>query len=244
MESPAVSIIIPSFNAGHVIEKAIQSVFNQTFSSWQLIVVDGASTDNTKQVLQKFSSEKFHFISEKDNGIYDAINKGVGLSKGKWIYVLGADDVIADEDSLQKIFNQPIPESPKLLFGSIMNEDVANKFVPKKHVSRFGKRLWWKNTLHQQSCFYHRSLFEEDKFNLDYSILSDYDFHLGLLNKKIQSQSFDVLVAHCAASGISKRFTPALYKEELRIKRQRLQVFIYILNVPWVWLKYTLKSIG
>ena len=92
--NPKVSIIIATFNSEKTIHLALNSVINQTFTNWECIIIDGLSTDNTINIVTEFekSNPNIWHISEKDNGIYDAMNKGVANAKGEWIYVLGSDD--------------------------------------------------------------------------------------------------------------------------------------------------------
>ncbi|MFG5856999.1 MAG: glycosyltransferase family 2 protein [Dysgonomonas mossii] len=87
-----VSIIIATYNAETFLERAIRSVLDQTYPNIECIVIDGCSTDNTLNILEKYKSEKFCVLSEPDKGIYDALNKGWKLAKGDWIHVLGSDD--------------------------------------------------------------------------------------------------------------------------------------------------------
>jgi hypothetical protein len=137
-----------------------------------------------------------------------------------------------------------VAENSDIVFGYVENESPANTFVPLLHKSEFGKKLLWKNTLHQQSVLYRRSLFTDFRFNSLYKILADYDFHLFLLRQKTQGQFISTIVAKCGSEGLSKRFTISLYKEELTIKRKRLDIFYYLLNIPWVMLKYLGKKAG
>lgn len=91
-----ISIIIATYNADKYIQRAITSVLNQCLENYECIVVDGMSTDKTLSIIESYIQENSHIrlISEKDNGIFDAYNKGWKAAKGEWIYYLGADDVL------------------------------------------------------------------------------------------------------------------------------------------------------
>ena len=91
METPKVSVIIPTYNSEKTIEKALLSVLIQTYCNVECLVIDGSSKDKTIDIVQKFE-DKIVFISEKDNGIYHAMNKGIELSSGEWLLFLGSDD--------------------------------------------------------------------------------------------------------------------------------------------------------
>jgi putative colanic acid biosynthesis glycosyltransferase len=238
-----ISVIIPCYNARNTLQGAIKSVQNQSYDSVELIIVDGKSTDGSVELINTLDIKPDYFISEKDRGVYDAINKGIDKASGEWIFVLGADDALLHKDIFTEIISL-VQETSDIVFGYVENESPANSFVPLLHKSEFGKKLRWKNTLHQQSVLYRRSLFREFRFNASYKILADYDFHLFLMSEKIQGQFISTIVAKCGSEGLSKRFTISLYKEELIIKRKRLDGLYYLLNIPWVILKYLAKKAG
>lgn len=150
-----ISVIIPCFNARNTLLRAIISVQNQTFSSVELIVIDGKSTDGSVEVINTLEKKPDYFISEKDRGVYDAINKGLEKATGNWIYILGADDYLLNKNVLSELMSLVAPNTD-LLFGYIENESPGNSFVPLLHKSDFGKNLRWKNTLHQQSVLYRK----------------------------------------------------------------------------------------
>ena len=89
-----ISIIIATFNSSRTLAKALESVLEQNFNDWECIIVDGKSTDNTLDIIKEFElkDSRFSHVSEKDNGIYDAFNKGWKHATGEWVYYLGADD--------------------------------------------------------------------------------------------------------------------------------------------------------
>jgi putative colanic acid biosynthesis glycosyltransferase len=238
-----ISVIIPCYNARNTLQRAVRSVYMQTYTNMELIIVDGKSSDGSVDLIRSFERKPNVFISEKDSGVYDAINKGIDASSGQWILILGADDALLNKDVLSELMNLKA-ESTDLIFGYVENESPGNSFIPLLHKSEFGKGLTWKNTLHQQSVLYKKSLFDSFRFNTSYKILADYDFHLYLLTQNVSGQFVSTIVAKCGSEGLSKRFTLALYREELRIKKGRLKTHLYLLNIPWVILKFLAKKAG
>ncbi|NJL12522.1 MAG: glycosyltransferase [Microscillaceae bacterium] len=100
---PKISIVTPSYNQGQYIEEAILSVIGQNYPNLEYIIIDGGSTDNTIEIIKKYEKHITYWVSEKDKGIYDAMNKGIDVATGEWIYFLGTDDLLSD-NILIKIF--------------------------------------------------------------------------------------------------------------------------------------------
>ena len=99
------SIITINFNDAKGLEKTIQSVINQTYKDFEYIVVDGASTDGSVDVIKKYSNKLTHWVSEPDTGIYNAMNKGTRMASGEYCLYLNSGDFLADNDVLEKAFN-------------------------------------------------------------------------------------------------------------------------------------------
>lgn len=242
MAGSLVSIIIPAFNAASTIRKCLSSAVDQTFIEKEIIVVDGGSADNTADIVTSFRSGITHFISEKDHGVYDAINKGLDLAKGDWIFILGADDYLDNPQTISGLLSSN-EGNATLIFGIARNESGVNSLVPSEHISSMGFALTFRNTLHQQSVLYHKSAFEKFRFNIQYKVLADYDLHLKLYSESVSYQNTSILVAHCKAQGLSKKFNWALYREELKIKKNRLHPILWLINIPWVVMKYAIKNL-
>jgi glycosyltransferase involved in cell wall biosynthesis len=243
MEAPQFSVIIPVYNAASTLARSIESVLSQKGTTYEIIVIDGDSTDGSKAIIEQYKSQLSYYESAKDKGVYDAMNKGIAKASGTWIYLLGADDVLAGVDILRLAADcSRLHPEYTLLFGDIANEFVEHPRVPIIHRSEFTPSIRWRNTLHSQSAFYHRSLFANFQFNLDYKILADYDFHLHLHDQDTPAYAMHYLVARCDGRGLSKRFPWSLYKEELTIKKNRLSLFFYLLNWISVPLKFLYKK--
>ena len=92
MNRPTISIITVSYNSKNVIEETILSVINQTYEKIEYIIIDGGSTDGTIDIIKKYENQITHWISEPDFGIYDAMNKGIGLANGNWVNFMNCGD--------------------------------------------------------------------------------------------------------------------------------------------------------
>ena len=235
------SIIIPSYCSEKTISACIDSILAQSSKSYEILVIDGLSNDKTLEIVSSYGSAIQKVVSEKDRGVYDAINKGIGLSNGEYIYVLGSDDKLFSNETLEKVQEAVNSSSPLLIYGNVENVDRKHRAVPAIHLSKFDNLIYLRNTLHQQGCFYHHSLFSKNEFNDEYKILGDYDFHLQLFQEKISTLQIHTTVATCEAQGLSKRFTKELYQEELKLKKHRLNFFWLTLNRLLIPMKYFRK---
>lgn len=180
---PLVSIVIPSYNSSGTIRNCLDSIARQTFHEFEVIVADGKSTDNTVQIVEEFANQHslpLKWISEKDEGIYDAVNKGIQMSSGKWIYVLGTDDALYAADTLEKI--APVLENAgeEIVYGNVkVIGDAGWAKDGTIHDGEFPLSKLIQRNICQQSVFYPASVFEDiGYFNRNYRVCADWDFIL------------------------------------------------------------------
>lgn len=182
MHSVFFSIIIPTFNSGKILSACLASVLGQTFGDFEILVIDGCSDDNTLSIAERTAEEsyKVRWISEKDSGIYDAMNKGVNLAKGEWLFFLGSDDVFFDDTVLSEIKNA-IDLAPKtrFIYGDVF---TSAGYVQKFDHFSFPK-LTEKNICHQ-AIFYHASLFRDLHYDISLRLLADWDFNLKVFREQ------------------------------------------------------------
>lgn len=152
-----ISIITICYNSSKTIERTILSVLGQTYQNYEYIVIDGGSTDGTVDILRKYS-RKINWISEPDNGIYDAMNKGIRISKGEWLNFMNAGDRFASNDVLEKIFCYEYPEDIKFLYSDTYfeNKNLQRTFAPHDHnIMRINHQSSiYKKELHYEHGFY------------------------------------------------------------------------------------------
>jgi len=104
--NPFFSIIIPTYNSSATISVALNSIIKQSYQNFEVIIVDGLSNDNTISIISQFQDDRIKIFSEKDKGVYDAMNKGINYANGKWIYFMGSDDYFYDNTILFYISNK------------------------------------------------------------------------------------------------------------------------------------------
>ena len=116
---PSISIIIPNYNYGHYIEETICSVINQNYPQLQLIIIDGGSTDNSVEIIKKYDKQINYWVSEKDNGQADAINKGLEVATGEYVAFINSDDVYLD-DAFELIFTDKNSIEKDFIYGDVL----------------------------------------------------------------------------------------------------------------------------
>lgn len=163
-----VTIIIVTYNASKTLDRAILSVVNQTYKNIQCLAIDGASTDNTIDIIKKYHID---YISEPDNGIYDAMNKGWKLAKGDWVLYLGADDELVP-DGVEQLMK--IKDNADVVYG-----DTILKFASGNTKRRGIQKL---SVVSYKLCSCHQSFIMKKNviedlggFNSEYKILGDFD---------------------------------------------------------------------
>lgn len=217
MGQPLISIIIPTLNAANFLQTAVNSVMSNSYPSKELIIVDGGSTDETVQIIKENEAVLSRWISEPDNGIYEAMEKGVHLAKGDWIYFLGADDKLVNcLDVVSKYLRNP----KRIYYG--------NSYFLTSNIVYDGKFTWKKlakkNICHQ-SIFYPRAVFSDYKFDPEYKVLGDYDFNIRCwADNKYKFVFIQVLVAIYNDSGFSAVNGGVDY---MRIRQNTVETFFH-----------------
>lgn len=231
-DSLKISIITVCYNAESCIEKAIQSVIGQTYKNFEYIVIDGQSTDQTLAIVNKYKGNISKIISEKDSGVFDAMNKGVNHSTGDIIYFLNSDDYFYDSNILEKI-GQEFLKSPStdILNGKVVvdvntkNHDISAFVAPCKT-----KKDLLAHGLCHQRVFAKRHLFEKyGLFNTEYKICADFDWLTKVFNSPVEINFVDYFIAHFYPYGFSHKEGNGRIKETLTIvfKNASLIEFLY-----------------
>ena len=207
MEGPFFSIIIPAYNAAAFLPRAVQSIVKQAFTSWELLVIDGNSVDDTAGVMQGFTSghANIQFASEPDKGTYDAMNKGIKKATGRFIYFLGADDELYNEQVLQRVYDcaKMNPES-RCIYGDVeIQGDTGWATDKQRYDGPFDLVKLLSRNINHQAIFYSKDLLQDaGGLNIDYTICSDWDLnlHAFALTKPVYC---NLIVAKFYAGGIS-----------------------------------------
>lgn len=216
---PIFSILTASLNAESTIRNTLISVKNQGELSFEHIVCDGGSRDNTIEILQEFSEVyTLKWLSERDNGIADALNKGLRIANGRYIVVLQADDVFLRRDTLTSV-GAFIKKSKKDIYSFPVFLDHPTQG---RKIRKPIRHLWYnrfKFIFPHQGCFVRRKVFDEiGDFNSSFKIAMDYDFFYRALKHKYSVDFGNTFVALMGGSGIgtvTKNFLDRLKEEKI-----------------------------
>ncbi|MEO7933699.1 MAG: glycosyltransferase family 2 protein [Chthoniobacterales bacterium] len=198
------SIITPTYNAYDGLVQSAASVMSQMSSLFEYWVIDGGSSDETREWLRAQNNPRLHSISEPDSGVYDAMNKGIGLAKGNFLLFLGAGDLLEPgilSKAAERITHLP---SGKLsfLYGNVRyrSENRVGDGSFSKH------RLCTSNICHQ-GIFYEKQLFTKlGSYELKYRVYADWAFNLQCLgNPQVQTVYWDEVIADYEGGGLSDR---------------------------------------
>ncbi|MFA5033573.1 MAG: glycosyltransferase family 2 protein [bacterium] len=187
-----VSIITVAFNSEKFIEHAINTVLSQTYKNIEYIIIDGGSIDGTINIIKKHKDKIAKFISEQDNGIYDAMNKGLKMATGDIIGILNSDDFYADNFVIETVVKNIKNENADSCWGDLFYVDKENtsKIVRNWKSSQYSKNNFGKGWMPPHPTFFvKKQIYEKyGYFNLDFRTSADYEIMLRFLEKyKIKS---------------------------------------------------------
>jgi len=197
------SIIIPTYNSCETLEKCLESILNQTFEDFEIIIMDGNSNDSTVQIAKNYYNDKIKIFSENDCGVFDAMNKAINRAKGEWLYFLGSDDELYENVTLKKIAYF-FKSNSKIIYGNIIvHQDAGWAKNGQIYDGFFSKEKIIQNNICHQSIFYHKDVFNSiGYYNQKYSISADHDFNIRAC-ALFEFQYVDLIIAKFKGGGLS-----------------------------------------
>ncbi len=198
---PKISIITVCYNAQDFIEETIVSVINQNYPNMEYIIIDGGSKDATLSIIEKYRQKIDYLISEKDNGVFDAMNKGIRASNGEWLNFMNAGDFFVDNNVLKNI-NFDLYKQDALIYGKSITNDTERKIF-KTESLHYG----YIPACHQ-AMFFNRSVTgSELYYTSEFLLLNDYELVNRLYLKKYTFSVLNLLIANYAPDGISSKIS-------------------------------------
>ena len=214
MQPPLITIIIPAWNAASCIREALNSLLQQSFTAFEVLVVDGVSKDNTVAIVQEVAARdnRVRVVSEKDAGIYDAMNKGIRLAKGEWLYFLGADDALYNAKVLETVAPVLQASQAGFVYGNVLmgstNHWYDGEFTYEKLLRR---------NISHQAIFYNQKVFSQvGLYDLAYKSHADWAFNINCFNTPgFITQYMPMLVANFSVGGTSSQHDVPFQQEFL-----------------------------
>ncbi len=241
---PKVSVITVVFNGEQFLESTILSVLNQTYDNVEYIIIDGESTDGTVDIIKKYEEEIDYWVSEKDAGIYDAMNKGIDIASGEWINFMNAGDTFYNNSILEDVFEVSDFEGIDIVYGHVNHICKGYSYL-KKSVSI--KNIEYKIPFCHQSSFVSSEYHKKNKFSLKHKLIDDYVFFYDAYKNKRRFKQIDLIVSKFLRNGISTGNKTKCSIDKLRFWKQRkvlspIKTIFFLLSVVKIFIDKTLPQ--
>lgn len=200
-----ISVITINYNNKLGLEKTLLSVFNQINKNFEYIVIDGGSTDGSKEIIESYHKDLDYWVSEPDNGIYHAMNKGIKVATGDFLVFMNSGDVFYNETIIDTIVNE-LNKTDGIVYGDVLlkNEITGYQNI-QIHPEKLTFKYFYQQTICQQACVIKKSLFDSVfYFNEKYKIVSDWEFLMvAIFINKVSVRKIPFVLAVFDCSGIS-----------------------------------------
>jgi len=227
-----VSVITVCYNERPRIADTLSSIVEQTYRPLELIVIDGGSSDGTLDIIQRYKENITVLISGKDQGIYDAMNKGIELARGEFILFMNGGDKFYSSDVLSNIFSNDIRED--IIYGDVAAVFESGSVRVSRSPVKLGIMFFTHYNISHQATIYRAALLKNrGGFSLDYKILSDYEFLVSsVIVDRCSTRYVRQIISYFYKDGISSR-------DDMRLIRQRERVAIQKMLLPSIVSKYS-----
>jgi len=197
---PLITVITVVYNGAAHLEETILSVIGQTYDNVEYIIIDGGSTDGTLEIIHRYKHAIDYWVSEKDGGIYDAMNKGIDLTTGNWINFMNGGDRFYTEYVLQEVFFEKTYTNISIIYG---NHEV--RYPHKTRIAKAGsiKNIWKGSQFSHQSAFISIGVHKRNKFNLCNKISSDFEFFYKAYKNGNIFRKTEVIISSIESGGVS-----------------------------------------
>jgi glycosyltransferase involved in cell wall biosynthesis len=202
------SVIIPTYNSQATLDKCLMSLVAQTYQDFEICVIDGCSTDGTVETAIHYRNQfkNIRIVSQADSGVYNAMNYGVDFASGKWLYFMGSDDEIYDENVFFDIFNSSSIDKYEFIYGDVLVSGDTNWAKSGQLYDGYFdlEKILTKNICHQ-SIFYRKSLFERwGRYSTKYPICADWDINIRFFSRT-NPLYVDRTIANFYSGGLSSK---------------------------------------
>ena len=217
-KKPIVTVITIVFNSKDLLEKTILSVLGQDYKFVEYIIIDGGSTDGTVDIIKKYNDRLAYWVSERDSGLYDAMNKGIRQAKGDYLWFINSGDQIYSTETLQLLFEDKAIY-PDVMYGqTVMIDSGANEIGTRR--LKPPKNLTWKS-LGMGMLVSHQSILVKRDivpfYDLKYKFSADFDWMVKVLKRAKSIQNTDLILSKFLDGGLTKQNIVPGLKERFHI---------------------------
>lgn len=228
-----VTIITVCRNHAQELERTIRSVESQTWQEREYLVIDGASTDDTLDVIKAHETSITRWISEPDQGIYDAMNKGVRMAQGEWVIFMNAGDTFASDDTLQRVFGSP--QNADVIYGDV----IKGELVKEAEAPRNAHRMFYCH----QSAFVRTRCLREFPFDIRHRMSADFKQVKQLYLSGKTFLQLDFPVANFDTQGVSNKNRSAGLYDNIQVIRETDSLWEQMKLLPRLYFTYLLCKI-
>jgi glycosyltransferase involved in cell wall biosynthesis len=198
------SIIIVTYNAAATLQACLDSVYAQTYSNIELVIIDGNSSDGTKKILQENTTRITFWQSEPDKGIYDAMNKALRHITGDWVYFLGADDELLPAFSS---FAEELADKNTIYYANVIHKGIKRAGeVSAYHMAKVG--------IYHQSIIYPAAVFKDAPYDTRYRVFADWAFNMQCFGRGFCFQYKDHIIANYSHEGLSSHAVDEAFEKD------------------------------
>ncbi len=239
---PLITVVTVVFNGEQFLEETIQSVVNQSYDNVEYIIIDGGSTDGTLDIIRKYEHAIDYWVSEKDTGIYDAMNKGLELATGYWVNFMNGGDSFYTSQALSFVFSDKSYGDVQIVYGNheVQYSSGRQRMVKSGQV----KNLWKGSQFCHQATFVNANYHKSHHFNLCTKIVADFEFFYLAWKEGVKFIAFEETLATFKAGGVSdvKRIDSIIGRWSIVGKSSLVNIF-YIKLVLNEIIKTWIKSV-
>lgn len=233
-----ISIITVCYNSEKTIEETIKSVLSQIYDNYEYLIIDGKSKDNTLEIVKKYEKKfngKLKYISEKDKGLYDAMNKGIKMATGDIIGIINSDDILANNKVFEKINNAFENNDCDASYSDLVFLDEETMTIPTRNfiAHKYSKRMGWHPP--HPTLYLKRKVYDEvGYFDTSYRIAADLDIMMRIIKKGYKFYYIKEYLVKMRSGGVStnglKGYLKNLKEANAVLKKNNIK-FAYIINV-------------
>ena len=240
-DKPLISVVTVVFNGELFLEETIKSVLTQTYDNVEYLIIDGGSTDGTLDIIKRYEDRIDYWISEQDNGIYDAMNKAIVITSGDWVNFMNSGDTFYNNNTLKNLFKVSNFDDINILYG---HHEV--RYPHKKRIARAGNitDIWKASQFSHQSVFISSQYHKLHPYNTCIKITADFAFFYNAYVNNAKFHYTDAVISSITSGGVSdsKRVDGILEMWMVQEKSNKVNLY-YIFRILKEMLKEKVKKV-